>query len=237
MNAIIVGASSGIGAALAVELAAIGYSVGLAARRGVLLEQIASTLPTRCFTKVIDLSDVNDAMEKLRSLCDEMNGVDLIVLSSGVGYDNTNLEWSLESHTIEVNVVGFASMVNIAIQHFTKRGSGHLVGISSIASIRGNGGAPGYGASKAFVSHYLQAMRHRMAKANLPIYFTEIQSGFVDTAMAKGDGLFWIAPVKVAAQQIVHAIRRKAPHAYVTRRWRLIAWALRLMPDWLYHKL
>ena len=62
---------------------------------------------------------------------------------------------------------------------------------------------------------------------------TDIQAGFVDTAMAKGEGegLFWVAPVETAARQIVAAIRRKRSHAYVTRRWRLVAWLLRILPD------
>ena len=64
---------------------------------------------------------------------------------------------------------------------------------------------------------------------------TDIQAGFVDTGMAKGEGegegLFWVAPVETAARQIVAAIRRKRSHAYVTRRWRLVAWLLRILPD------
>jgi len=55
--------------------------------------------------------------------------------------------------------------------------------------------------------------------------------------MAKGDGLFWIAPVDVACEQILRAIRRRQKHAYVTKRWRLIAWLLRLLPEWAYNRL
>ena len=76
-------------------------------------------------------------------------------------------------------------MATLALQHFVQRGRGHLVGISSIAAIRGHGEAPSYGASKAFVSSYLRALRHKCAKQRLPVYVTEIQPGFVATAMAK----------------------------------------------------
>ena len=69
---------------------------------------------------------------------------------------------------------------------------GHIVGISSIAAIRGNGDAPAYNASKAFVSNYLEGIRQKVSKLNLNITVTDIQSGFVDTAMAKGEGLFWV---------------------------------------------
>ncbi len=233
-NAIIIGASSGIGATLAIDLSMSGYSVGLAARRGDLLKTVASSLKTPTFTKVIDLVKIEAAMNHLRELIEEMGGVDLFVISSGIGHENPSFEWTPEAETIAVNVIGFAGMVNVAIQHLTTRGQGHLVGISSVSSIRGNGGAPAYGASKAFVSNYLQAVRHRIAKQGLPICVTEIQAGFVDTAMAKGDGLFWVAPVQSASRQILQAIQRKKSHAYVTKRWRLIAWLLQLLPDWLY---
>ena len=132
---------------------------------------------------------------------------------------------------------GFAAMAGVAMRHFIARGSGHLVGISSIAGIKADGRAPAYGASKAFVARYLQALRHKVAKQKLPIHITDIQAGFIDTAMAKGDGLFWVAPVDVACEQILRAIRRRQKHAYVTKRWRLIAWLLRLLPEWAYNGL
>ena len=78
----------------------------------------------------------------------------------------------------------------IAAGTVTSHGRGHLVGISSIAAIRGHGEAPAYRASKAFVSGYLRSLRHTCAKQRLPICITEIQPGFVATAMAKGDGSF-----------------------------------------------
>ncbi len=237
MNAIIIGASSGIGAQLAIDLANMGYSIGLVARRRELLDLIASDLPTRAFPKTADLSCVNDAKTCVTELIGEMGGVDLFIISSGVGYENPNLDWVPEAETIAVNVTGFACMANVAVEHFTARGKGHLVGISSIAAIRGDGGAPAYGATKAFATSYLQALQHRFAKSNDAIYVTDIQAGFVDTAMAKGDGLFWVAPVQKASQQILAAIKGRKHHVYVTRRWRLVAWVLRIVPNWLYHRL
>ena len=72
---------------------------------------------------------------------------------------------------------------------------------------------------------------------NLPIAVTDIQPGFVDTAMAKGEGLFWVASPQKAALQIYETIRKRKKHAYITRRWRLIGWALKIMPDFIYHRL
>ena len=87
------------------------------------------------------------------------------------------------------------------VEHFQNRRAGHLVGISSIAALRGNPEAPAYGASKAFMSNYLQGLRHRFAKQRLPIVVTDVQPGFVDTAMAKADHKFWVASPQKAATQ------------------------------------
>jgi short-subunit dehydrogenase len=135
-----------------------------------------------------------------------------------------------------VNVLGFAGMVNVAVAHLETRGSGHLVGISSLAALRGSRVAPAYNASKAFVSNYLQGVRYRFNKLKLPIVVTDVQPGFVDTPMAAGNR-FWIASPQTAARQIVAAIRDRKQHVYITRRWRLIAWLLRVVPEALYSKL
>ena len=236
-NTIIIGASSGIGKELARILARHGYNVGLAARRVELLQDIARDIHTRTFVKVIDVSQPIEAMQSLRELIADMKGVDLFVISSGTGFNNLKLEWGFESETIAVNVFGFAAMANVAAEHLQARGSGQLVGISSIAALRGSGGAPAYGASKAFMSNYLQGLRHKFAKLRLPIGVTDVQPGFVDTAMAKADHKFWVASPEKAAGQIFEAIRKRKKHVYVTKRWRIIAWLLKTLPDWIVHRI
>jgi short-subunit dehydrogenase len=236
-GAIVIGASSGIGAALAQRLSAQGYRVGLAARRGDLLETVRAGLPNPAFTKVIDIAQPEQAMPALRELAAEVGDVELYVISSGVGYINPTLEWSQERSTIEVNVLGFAAMVNSAIAALEARGSGHLVGISSVAALRGGRAAPAYNASKAFVSNYLEGIRQRCHRSGLPIVVTDIQPGFVATAMAKSPQLFWVASAETAAEQIFAAIRGRKRHAYVTRRWRLFAWLLRGFPAAWYQRM
>ncbi len=235
-KAILIGASSGIGAALAVDLADAGYSLGLVARRLELLDEVASQLSVPVQTRSIDISEPEEAMRRLGALIEEMEEVDLFVLCSGIGFKNPDLDWAIESETIRTNVAGFTAMANVAALHLEARGTGHLVGISSIAAIRGSAYAPAYNASKAFVSNYLEALRHRFAKKRLAITVTDIQPGFVDTAMAKGEGLFWVASAPKASRQISWAIKRRRPHAYITRRWRCIAWLIRWAPNWLYHR-
>lgn len=236
-GAIIIGASSGIGAALARSLSKRGYPVGLAARRVDLLEQVRAQLPNPACIQAIDISQPEQAMPALRALAAAVGDVELYVISSGVGFLNPQLEWSEERKTLEVNVLGFAAMVNAAMHALEERGSGHLVGISSIAAIRGGRAAPAYNASKAFVSNYLEGIRQRCHRHGLPITVTDIQPGFVATAMAQSPQLFWVASAEQAAEQIFAAIRRRKRHAYVTRRWRLVAWLLRGLPAAWYQRM
>src|SRR5512146_1332335 len=228
-SAIIIGASSGIGRELAVTLSLDGYRVGVVARRTDLLAQLRAELVGPCVVKTVDVSQPELAMPLLQELIDELRDVELFIISAATGFENAALAWELERETIALNVAGFASMVNVAVAHLEARGSGHLVGISSLAALRGNGAAPAYNASKAFVSNYLQGVRYRFKKLNLPVIVTDVQPRFVDTRLAKGDGLFWVASPQKAARQIAAAIRERKRRVYVTRRWRLIAWLLRVV--------
>ncbi len=235
-HAIVIGASSGIGRSLAKVLAANGYRVGVVARRQNLLAELARELPTPSWIKRIDIADTAQAMALMRELIADMGSVDLFIINAGVGYVNPSLDWPRECETIDVNVRGFAAMANIAVHHLEERGSGQIVSISSIAALRGNRAAPAYNASKAFISNYMEALRNRFTRRRLPIVATDVKPGYVATAMARGDGVFWAADPDRVARQIFAAIQRPKSHVYVTRRWRFIAWALKAAPNWLYHR-
>jgi short-subunit dehydrogenase len=236
-KAIIIGATSGIGKELTKVLSQNNYIVGLAGRRTNLLDELKEGLPNNSFVRHIDVAKPDEAMNQLDDLISEMGDVDLIVISSGVGFINNDLHWSNERETIDVNVSGFAAMANVAMHHFLLKGSGHLVGISSIAALRGDGSSPAYNASKAFMSNYMEGLRKKISKINLPIVVTDIQPGFVDTALARGEGLFWVASPQKAAMQIYNAIKRKKKHAYITKRWRLIGWLMKIMPEFIYNRM
>ena len=235
-KALIMGASSGMGKELAKILSGKGYIIGLAARRIDLLDELQKALPNKSFVKQIDISRPEDAEIKFKEMITEMGGVDLVVISSGYGDLNSKLKWSIEKETIDVNVTGFALIAGISMRHFLERGSGHLVGISSIAALRGQRSAPSYAASKAFVSNYMEGLRHMAIKSGKPIIVTDVQPGFVKTPMSKGNNLFWISTAEKAANQIYNTIAKKKSHAYITKRWRLIAWILKIVPDWVYYK-
>jgi short-subunit dehydrogenase len=227
-TAVIAGASSGIGLALARMLASRGFRLVLLARRRELLEQIADELPGDVITGVMDVGDVS-APEDFARVLDELGTVDQIYLSAGTGHLNPGLDWSLEDETFRVNALGFAGMSAAAYRFFERQGSGHLVGITSIAALLGSAEAPAYNASKACASRYLDGLRMRARAAKLPVYVTDILPGFVDTAMMKAEKPFWVASPEKAAAQIISAVDRKKGRAYVSRRWGVVALLLRLL--------
>jgi len=120
----IVGASSGIGRALAATLSLAGYSVGVAARRTGMLASLREELSGPCVIKTIDVSEPTLAMPLLRELIDELGDVELFVVSAGTGVDNAELSWEPERETLAVNVLGFAAMVNVAVAHLEGAGVG-----------------------------------------------------------------------------------------------------------------
>ena len=236
-GAIVIGASSGIGRELAILLAGNGYRVAVTARRTGLLEELARQNTGIEYARSMDVSEPEQAAAILRGLLDEMGGVELVVISAGTGFLNPELDWEKERKTIEVDVTGFAAVAGEAMKHFLDEGRGHLVGISSIAALRGGRVTPAYNASKAFESIYLDSLRMKATHERADVTITEIQPGLVDTAMAQGENLFWVAPVEKAARQIMRAIERKKKRARVTKRWRLVAWFYRLTPDRLFARL
>ena len=235
--AVVVGASSGIGRALALRLGREGWRVGIAARRTAQLEEVRAALGPSARAVTLDVADPARAMALLEELIAGLGGADLVVLCAGTGHINPELAWGPEDETIAVNVRGFAALANVAFRHLVGRGRGHLVSISSLAALRGHGSAPAYNASKAFVSTYMDGLRHKAARLGSPVAFTDIQPGYVDTAMAKGPHVFWAADPDEAAAQILAAVRRRARRAVVTRRWRLVAWLIRLTPDFVQRRL
>jgi short-subunit dehydrogenase len=235
-TAVIVGASSGIGEALARQLHRDGWRLGLMARRVDRLEAIRDALAPDIVIRRLDVSHA-DAAATLRQFLEELGGVDLVIVSAGAGHNNPAMRWELDDEAVSVNVRGFMAVAHVAMHHFLERGRGHLVGISSIAALRGNATAAAYAASKAFQSVYLDGLRELASRSGHAIAVTEVQPGAVDTAMLKPDRpipalmkrLFVASPDK-AARQILRAVRKRKKHAYITKRYALAALLVRFLP-------
>jgi short-subunit dehydrogenase len=198
-------------------------------------EAIRETLAPDTVVRALDVTQ-SDTAATLARLLDELGGVDLVIISAGAGHNNPDLLWELDAETATVNVLGFMAMAHVAMHHFLKRGRGHLVGISSIAALRGNAAAA-YAASKAFQSVYLDGLRDLARQSGHAIVVTEVQPGGVDTAMLKPARplpavvrwLFVASPAK-AARQILRAVHKRKKHAYITTRYAFVAFLLKLLP-------
>lgn len=236
-KAIVTGATSGIGRAIAIQLAEDGYQVGITGRRTHLLERLQAERPQSFLMKTVDVTDVPGTTAQLEQLVNELGGLDLLVLSSGTGDLNEALDFAVEQHTIDTNVTGFTNVATWVFNYFAKQGSGHLAAITSVGGLRGSRQAPAYNATKAFQVNYLEGLRQKATRLKKPVYITEIRPGLVDTAMAKGEGLFWVMPLEVAVPQMMRAIRARKKVAYVTKRWGLLAQILKRIPRWLYDKM
>jgi len=235
-KAIVVGATSGIGRKLADLLTRNGYRVGITGRRAALLEEAEKTRPGKFITATFDITDHHATADSLEKLAAQLGGIDLLILCSGIGEINPGLDFDIEMRTIDTNVSGFTLVTGWAYNYFERQGYGHLVVLTSIGGLRGSPDAPAYNASKAYQINYLEGLRKKAFRLHLPLAVTDIRPGLVDTAMAKGDGLFWVMPVEKAARQIFSAIKSKKRVVYVTRRWGMIALVLRLLPRWMYNR-
>ena len=237
-KAVIVGASSGIGEALARVMAESGWQLGLVARRQDKLADLCADLTGNHLVAEIDVTRTDEAMRRLSDLLESMGGVDLVVLNAGVGLGNFKLYWEREQPTIDTNVLGFAATANAAFHYFVRQGAGHIVGISSVGQVRGGAFCPAYNASKAFMSNYLEGLRCASYKRRLNIAVTDIRPGFVKTAMTDGQkGMFWVAEADVAARQIYSAIKKRKARAYIPQRWSIVSLILAHLPDFIYRKM
>ncbi len=234
-KAIIIGASSGIGRALAIELTKSGYQVGITGRRKPELETLKSSRPESFQVSAFDATST-DCVAHLESLATKLGGLDLVVISSGIGELNPVLDFKLEQPTISLNVKGFTEITNWAFNHFKAQGTGHITAITSIAGLRGGRHAPAYNASKAYQINYLEGLRQKAVSEKLEIRITDVRPGFVDTAMAKGEGQFWVASPEKVAHQIMNFISRKKDVGYVTKRWIIFAWLLKTLPRSFYKR-
>ena len=229
-KAIIIGATSGIGKSMAELLLREGFEVGVTGRREELFQYIKTQENSRIVFKKMDVQNLSTLESICNELAHQMGGLDLLIISAGIGEENKNLNFDVEQSVIKTNIQGFTCIADWAVRYFKEQGYGHLLNISSIGGIRGNGIAPSYNATKAYQINYLEGLRINVKEYASSITITDVRPGFVDTEMAKGEGLFWVAPVQKAAEQIFEAIKQKKKLVYITKRWRLIALLLRIIP-------
>ncbi len=228
-NAIVFGATSGIGKELAKLLVQDGYTVAITGRREEKLQLIKEINPNNFLIKKHDVTDLASSEKVFKEIKDKLKTIDLVVYSSGIAETNYNLQWEKEEPTLQTNVIGAVKIYGLAYNFFKQQGYGHLVGISSVAGLRGNRHVPAYFASKAFQNNYLESLWMKAKRSKADIHVTDIAPGFVDTEMALGD-TFGMASLDKATKQIYRAIKHKKKKVYITKRWSVIAVIMRILP-------
>ncbi len=236
-KAIVVGASSGIGEAMAKQLAATGATVAVLGRRGDELARVCAG-NDKLKPYVHDVEATDDVPALFEKIVADLGGLDLLVYAAGVMPKIAEGEYDFEKDRLmmAVNVVGAMAWMNPAAARFEAARGGTIVGISSIAGERGRRANPAYTTSKAALSAYLEALRNRCSRYGVNV--VTVKPGFVDTAMTKGmKGLLWLIPADEAARQALALARRgSGASAFVPARWALVAWVVRTIPSWLFRR-
>lgn len=240
MKAIIVGATSGIGLAVAKQLTARGWEIGIAGRRQQLLQEIQRTNLNIIATQELDVTRP-DAGDRLQTLIGKMGDIDLYFHSSGIGYQNPSLDIDKEIRTVETNALGFTRMINVAFHYFQQHPEkrGHIAVISSIAGTKGLGAAPAYSASKRFVNHYMECLSQLIHLKHIKhITLTDIRPGFVRTPLLSDGGKYPLQlDVDKVAQEIVTGLEKHKQIITIDWKYRIIVFFWRLIPRWLWVRL
>jgi len=241
---IIVGASDGIGAALARKLAKEGYTLALVARRKDKLNTLCAEINSsvgeiRALAYVHDVAKYSEVPDLLRKIVADIGGLDLLVFMAAVnfppGLNNYNFEG--DRKMIEVNLIGAMAWLSPVAEMFQNAKAGQIVGISSIAGDRGRIGNPGYNTSKAGLTTYLEALRNRLTRHSVNVL--TIKPGFVKTEMLKtvqGGTPFAISPEK-AAEDIYNAMRKRKQLMYTASIWRWIMLIIQHVPSVIFRRM
>ncbi len=242
-HAIVVGASSGIGEAIARRLAAGGCRVALVARRADALAAICDELNAAAGTEIAfavehDVHRRDEVPWLFQNAALRLGGLDAVFFAAGVMPKVAPDEYNTakDEEIIEVNVLGAMAWLNEAAARFERTKRGTVVGIGSIAGDRGRRGNPAYCTSKAAFATYLESLRNRVARFGVKV--VTIKPGFVDTAMTHGmSGLLWLISADRAAELVLKAARRGSTVVYVPGRWRLVGTVLRAIPSFIFRRL
>jgi short-subunit dehydrogenase len=249
MNVLITGASSGIGAALAVEFASRGANVGLIARRAEKLAALLNTLPTRQGSSTQPAqqhraycADVNDK-DALIAVCKqfeaESGGADIVIANAGIsiGVDLADYnDLDVVANVFTTNVVALATTFHPFIEPMRARGRGKLVGIASVAGIRGLPGSGAYCGSKAAVISFCESARVENKKYGVEVI--TISPGFVNTELVAKNAyaMPFLMQAPDFARSACDAILAGASYRVIPWQMGIVAKLLRLLPNWLFDK-
>ena len=238
-SVLIVGATSGIGRALAERFLRDGAVVGVTGRRAELLEDLKCKWgEDRVFVSVFDATDRSRAGECIDELIGRMGGIDTFIYNAGYGHNRPMLDEEIEMNTVDVNVCGFTQAVCRAFNYFAREGrGGHIVATSSIASVRGLGVATSYSATKMYIVRYMEALNQKSSIMGAGIRFTTLKPGFIDTDFISGKHYPMTLKAEYAFDVIYRKILKEKRVAVVDWKWALVVAVWKLIPGWLWVKM
>jgi len=242
-GAVLIGASSGIGAALARRLAREGFNLALLARRADALEALCAQINTEAGRTLArayahDVTRTDDAPALFQDILRDLGRVDSVIYVAGrqIKVELAEYDFEKDRAMLEVNLLGAMAWLNQAAMLFERQGSGQIVGVSSVAGGRGRVGAPGYNTSKAGLNTFLEALRNRLTRKGVNVL--TIVPGFVQTELLKNSPrTFWVIPPEQAAEDIWQAMRRRKQLVYTPARWRLVMLIIRHIPSFIFRRM
>lgn len=240
-TAIITGASSGIGAELARQLARMGIRVGLTARREAQLVALAASIREAGGAAVVapgDASDPTSTCAAFSRLMAELGPIDLLIANAGVGVGESPSRFSAEAfdRMVRVNLIGVAYAIEAVLPSMLDRRRGQIVGISSLAAYRGLPGSAGYSATKAGLTALLEGFRPQLRYRGITV--TAVHPGFVRTEMTAGEKGWqpFLMDADRAARIILRGIARRKRR--VDFPWPMVALlrGVQALPGWFYDR-
>lgn len=242
-RAILVGASSGLGAALAKKLAREGFSLALLSRRSSLLADLCADLNADGVTRALnyehDVTNYAEVPSLLKRVIADLGGLDLFIFNAGInlppGLEKMNATDDIKM--IETNLSGAIAWLAPVGDLLKESKSGMIVGISSVAGDRGRIANPGYNTSKSGLTTYLEALRNRLTRHG--VHVLTVKPGFMSTEMLRagtGPKPFTITPER-AADEIYKAIQKRKQTIYTHSIWKWIMLAIQHVPSVVFRRL
>ncbi len=237
----ITGASSGIGEALAVHYAAQGARLGLVGRRADALAALNARLGGGHACYVLDVTDATALAEAAADFMARFGVPEIVVASAGVSAGTLTEhaeDLAVIRRVMDINLYGMAATFAPFIPAMKQAGGWRrLVGIASVAGIRGLPGAEAYSASKAAAIAYLESLRLELRPAGIPV--VTIAPGYIETPMTAVNPytMPFLLPADQAARRFAAAIERGTSYTVIPWQMGWVAKVLRLLPNWLYDRL
>jgi len=225
----VVGASSGIGAAVARELVSRGARVAITARRKDRLEEVAGGGMLVAPADVTDAGQLREAADLVRA---ELGSIDLVVLAAGFWQQMDASDWDTEAFAehVKVNLVGMSNGIGAVLPEMMAAGSGVIAGVASVAGYRGIARSEAYGATKAGQINLLEALRTQVARRG--IHVTTICPGFVRTEMTVANDfpMPFIIETDVAGRAICDGLERDRHEIVFPKRMAVLMKVARFIP-------